>query len=303
MLVYQYLSMNNELQTIQNIVSRNDKRNVKTILDLEDSLEIPGAHAQSKASRVIAREKLHQLMSGFAPETLMGIRINHIHGEEFSKDLHCLQQCPIQLDHIVLPKVNTADELQAYADALQHASCKEFIVLLETASGLQQLSSILATASSLQISKIHFGHWDYFLSCGAYPLPNQEHTTFWDTVKPLMKTIESGGFTYIHPPVNRLTDYSLLTSVIQYLQSLSSLEFGISTLTNGQSKNAQKVTGSNSALQVQELPVSDALLHAQQLIEQYQSNNYSFSITDDNVFIPPHEYLAAKQYVAACSNK
>ncbi|QGW27266.1 hypothetical protein GLV81_03315 [Phnomibacter ginsenosidimutans] len=300
MLVYQYLSMNNELQTIRNIVSRNDRRNVRTVLDLEDSLEIPDAAEQSTASRKIAREKLLQIMTDLAPETLAGIRINHVDGPEFQKDLACLQQISSQFNHLVLPKVNSAPDVDAYYSALQQVACQEFIVLLETAAGINNLSDILSKAKALQITKIHFGHWDYFLSCGDYPLPNQMHAEFWAVVEPLLQALEAEGFTYIHPPVNRLTDYALLNAVIQYLHSISKGLWGISTLTNGQSKNVQQTPAGTVALQLEQLPEANKLNHAQQLVAQYQSHQYSFSITDDHVFIPPHEYLAAKQYIAKC---
>lgn len=303
MLVYQFLSMNNELQTIRNIVSRNGKRGIHTIVDLEDSLEIPGAPEQTATSRVVAREKLKSLINMHEHPAIMGVRINHISGKDFELDIKCLQQLPIQLDNLVLPKVNSAAELQHYYDAVKNISYDELIVLLETVEGLQQLDEIMALAKSLGISKIHFGHWDYFLSNNSYPIPTQDCTIFWEVVAPLMHTLATAGFTYIHPPVNRLTDFQFLSAVINHIRLSGITNFGISTLTNGQSKHALTNTHTADPLTLVSAEPANKLSHALALIETFQSSQYSFCITDDQVFVAPHEYWAAKKYIAQCSNK
>jgi citrate lyase beta subunit len=302
MLLYQYLSLNNEVSTICSTLERNHKAGVKTVLDLEDSLEIPGAPERSAQSRVMAREKLANQVVQKSLMPSMGVRINHVSSSDFALDVECLQQLNGHIDHLIIPKVNSAAELVAYHQALKTVRCKELIILLETIDGFQQLEEILETANRLHINKIQFGHWDYFLSSNTYPIPGHDEAAFWEVASPLIQLLNQKGFTYIHSPFNRVTDYQLFADIIHHIRQQCKAEFGMAALTNGQVRHALKKNINYRPLIIQSTEILDKLAHAQNLVEQFKVNRYSFNISSNQVFIAPHEYWAAEKFLAKWSN-
>lgn len=125
------------------------------ILDLEDTV----AHESKAAARQAAAETL---LAG--PETSLYVRVNSVESRYVVDDLTTLvHRARERLQHVWIPKVEAAEQVGHVDWLLRHLEDAaglarghvRLLVLVETAAGLEQLSSI-ATASR-RIGQLGFG--------------------------------------------------------------------------------------------------------------------------------------------------
>ena len=124
------------------------------IIDLEDAVP----HVEKKA----ARENLLRFIQS-EPEANYQIftRVNPIASENFEKDI---QAVPPQISGIVIPKVNTANDLVEAEEILKRNSVTvNILVGIETVKGLTSVNEIFAMES---VTGAYFGAEDYIHDLG-----------------------------------------------------------------------------------------------------------------------------------------
>lgn len=178
------------------------------IIDLED-----GVAPDAKASaRVSVSDALAQLT--FAAPTV-SVRINALDSPWASGDLAALCDAPVAPDTVVVPKVGSAGEVTAVAEALARDAPPGLEVQIENAVGLRDIAVILA--ASPQIEACIVGPGDLSASLGmpgttigaAADVPG-------DPWVPLLSTIlvqaRAAGVQAIDGPYARLDDMAGLAA-------------------------------------------------------------------------------------------
>ena len=145
------------------------------------SLQRDAAHFRLASPSTTASPLPSSQVPARTPELL--VRINPASSSECAADLRMLLECD-ELPHgVVLPKLESADQLQHVYDTLrEHRVLKEsrpqrtlaLIALVETARGLLNLSATLtsASAASLPLQSLIFGGDDYAADIGATRTPS-----------------------------------------------------------------------------------------------------------------------------------
>src|SRR5262245_38611566 len=108
------------------------------ILELEDA--VPAEEKNSARDNV-----LKFLANNRHIDLPIIVRINHITSDAGLADLLAFKRADIQLDAILHPKTESAEELKIIYESLNLASRKiKLLALIETAKGLVQLNSIVS---------------------------------------------------------------------------------------------------------------------------------------------------------------
>ncbi|HET9380811.1 MAG TPA: CoA ester lyase [Streptomyces sp.] len=122
------------------------------LVDLEDSL----AHDLKQAGR----ERAEQIFAGpTAGPGALGIRINPLTGADAVRDLMALDRCAAKPDVILVPKVESARDVEVVAGCLDGAGyAPRIYALLETPKGVEKASSIV---KAKRLAGLFFGAGDY----------------------------------------------------------------------------------------------------------------------------------------------
>jgi hypothetical protein len=238
----------------------------------------------------------------------IGIRINPINSIEFQMDIELLEELSsINWKYIVLPKIESHIELQECLSKLKVVDFQEIIICIESEKGVEQLNSILVNNRSKLLSKIQFGHFDYFLSTNTFPIPNQTELLFWKICENIIKTVESNGYEYIHTPLSILNSKNLIHSILGKLKDTCKYEFGFATISLYQSIflfNYKKDQHERLIIVAREK--EDVTAHAENikyLFTKSKKNKFSFHHKNQKgKFIPPQEYIAAINFLAKHGN-
>lgn len=123
------------------------------ILDLEDAVAQPDKDA---ARDMVIAHFRGDWRATLAPGQLAGLRVNNIHTAAGARDLAALVGAGITPDFIVLPKVESAAEVELYVRQLPGTI--EFMVAIESARGLE--AAIAIAAASPRVRTLAFGGAD-----------------------------------------------------------------------------------------------------------------------------------------------
>ncbi|MGI4813533.1 MAG: HpcH/HpaI aldolase/citrate lyase family protein [Janthinobacterium lividum] len=129
------------------------------LLDLEDSV--------AEERKRDAREMLRSYLSAPASAgTRLAVRINASDTEHIQDDLLAIRQCARVPEFIVIPKVESAQDIAAVRWMLDSFAAKiELIALIETVAGICNVKQIAATVP--RVAALMFGAADYTRSLGA----------------------------------------------------------------------------------------------------------------------------------------
>lgn len=303
---FQYISALIEYQSLQRLINRTNKY-ANVIIDLEDSIMDVNSKNETSLHKHKARKNLRRLLDiGFDLE--IGIRINSINSIEFEKDIELLEELNIiDWRYIVLPKIESHIELQQYLSKLEVIGFQEIVICIESEKGVEQLNSILRNNRSKLLSKVQFGHFDYFLSTNTFPIPNQTEPLFWKTCQNIIEIAESNGYMYLHSPLSSLNSRKLMHRVLGKLKDTCKHEFGFASVSLDQSiclfyykKNQYE------PLIVATRENKDITAYAEKikyLFTQSKNNRFSFHHKNQNgKFIPPQEYIAATNFLTKHGN-
>ncbi len=297
--IFQYVSSIIKHNLLIRLISRASKT-ANIILDLEDSIQDVTKENNTKILKEQARENLKLLITN-NPNLKVGIRINNINSSEYNKDLELISKFKnIEWSYIVLPKIESYSEIQQIIKDLSSINYKEIIICIESEQAVNNLEGILKNINRNKISKIQFGHFDFFLDRGTFPIPEQLSEVFWEICKPLIHQVEKEGFTYLHSPISALNSKLLTNTVVHKLNTICDYGFGFATLSINQ--NTLLTNYDESFLLT--LPITNTdinkVKYANDIIESFTNNNSSFSFIhkDKNqVFIPPQQYYSAIKFL------
>ncbi|MCK9401456.1 MAG: aldolase/citrate lyase family protein [Bacteroidales bacterium] len=306
--IYQYISLNQEVPKILQTLKKCQKASIIPILDLEDSLQIPFDPEKTAVLKARARKILKTVLQIAKEQDLKiktSLRINATDTVEFVNDIELLKEINplITWGSLFLPKVHSAEILKEYINALDGINYEEMVVMAESQAFFDNYKEIITICKGEKIDKIHFGHWDYFYDARAFPIPLPDDKKLWDKVSQLLEMIEPEGFHYIRTPFCFLFRHDEFKSLITYLDGITSVPFGASTLSFSQALAICKLNDKAPPA----CPVDysftgeEQLKIANDLVEFFNrtvSPEYSFNIdTSIYRFYAPHEYLNALDFL------
>jgi citrate lyase beta subunit len=131
---------------------------------------------QLKAAGRVALTDLARSHANLFAGQPIGVRINRISGPEAALDIYALAQASrtVTFDCIVTTKVETAAEIATTLARLREASVafRTVIPIVETRRGIAALGEIAAAARDAGLSSLCYGHFDYALDAGWWPIPD-----------------------------------------------------------------------------------------------------------------------------------
>lgn len=235
------------------------------------------------------------------------MRINRISGPEAALDIDALAQASrsVTFDCIVTTKVETAAEITTALARLREArvAFRTVIPIVETRRGIAALGEIAAAAAQAGLRSLCYGHFDYALDSGWWPIPDPREPDFWSGVEPLIRQIESAGLAYVHPPYFETYDRAGLGRIVERLTNVCGREFGLITLGPRQSAGARRTAESSTGtveLELDRMVESPTELARRITASYLAGNRRSASFLLDpasGLFISPHVYLAAREYL------
>jgi hypothetical protein len=305
---YQYISLNQPEQKILQTLRKCTGNGILPILDVEDSLQIPLDPIKTKLIKERARQILGRVLSLGHENKIpihASIRINAQDTNEFGNDMSMLRDLEPMIcwDSIFLPKVHSAGVLQHYVTALKGIRFGELVVMAESRAFFENAGEIVTQCKQFNVSKVHFGHWDYFFDLREFPVPLPDDSILLETVSSLISMLEGHGIHYIHTPYCFLMQHDCLLSIARYLDGVATLPFGLTTLSFSQALAVSRSRDKAPPLipRTYCLSQEDKLLMARELVAFFNrpvSPEFSFNIdTEIYRFYAPHEYLNALDYL------
>jgi len=300
-LIFQYISALTNESILKRFISRLSKHKINIILDLEDSIQ----DIRNKTNNIILKSEARNNLKNLLKDKIdfnIGIRINQINTDEFRKDIKFLEEnIFFKWKYIVLPKIENLIDIQEYLEALKKIQYNEIIICIESQKGFYNLKKILS-ADLKNISKIQFGHFDFFLDKGIFPIPNQDNYIFWEYCNKIIYETEINGYTYLHSPIDKLEPEFVL-SILNYLSNRCENEFGFATVSIVQSEILYK----NTVEEAKPLKIikeqRDKRLYAMQIINYFEASkkkSISFMYNSkDKCFMPPQDYFSAIKYLSS----
>lgn len=181
------------------------------------------------------------------------VRINSLRSVQGIADLHAFLTRPHALAALVLPKVETADEVRwAGALADDAASALRFLAIIETPSGLEHCLAIAAAHPRLWA--LFFGGFDLSTSLGA--------EMAWEPLlyarSRVVHAAAGAGLQVLDSPFPDLSDAPGLQAAAARARSLG--------MTGKTAKDARQVAAINSAFS----PTAAELTHARRVIEAHE---------------------------------
>lgn len=306
--IYQYISLNQEVPKILQTLKKCPKACIIPILDLEDSLQIPLDPEKTALLKARARKILKTVLQIAKEQDLKiktSLRINATDTVEFVNDIELLKEINplVTWGSLFLPKVHSAEILKEYINALDGINYEEMVVMAESQAFFDHCPEIIRLCKANHINKIHFGHWDYFYDMKEFPVPLPDDRKLWDRVKSLLKAIETEKMHYIHTPFCFLMKHDDFQSIAAYLNTLTTLPFGMTTLSFSQAQTLCKTHDHVNPMSPLKYTFDreEKLKIANGLVEFFTrpvSPEYSFNIdTSIYRFYAPHEYLNALDFL------
>ena len=134
------------------------------IIDLEDAV-LP-------ENKALARHFVSEFLPTYSGESTVAVRINQVNSGHYDEDLGALVQSPPSV--VMLPKFESTNALELLdthlssieSDLSQEANSIRVIPLVESASGIEGIPSILYTPVASRVWCMAFGAADYALDMG-----------------------------------------------------------------------------------------------------------------------------------------
>jgi hypothetical protein len=266
------------------------------LVDLEDSIQDFG---QAENNHVLKKNARHALflLSDFLSEQSNGhpihVRINNRNTPFFDDDLKALAEVKdIKWKSVFLPKTESYSDLENLFGRLNHhkINYKGISPIIETRKGVDWFLEDFATID-LALNAIFFGNYDYNLSCGTWPIVEQDSEEYWQLVSGLIVKAEKLGYKFGNSPYAKLGDSNSLNNILEKLSNLCELDFYQVTLANSQSQQCRMFSqGMRTGLAV--TARANSAVEVQSFFHQYKLNKRGFAFDRDRQrIITPQEYL------------
>jgi citrate lyase beta subunit len=304
--IYQYLPLAKP-RAITRMLNSVYKSNALSVLDLEDSskdfMDLNITRSLKKEAR-IALEFVMNFNYDSTDIQRFAIRINSPKTEFYKYDVLALNKIinKNSVKSIWVPMVDSVDDLITISkDFSSFIDCGTKIVpIIETVDGLNNIDLILKHKYTFKFDGIHYGHYDYSLDAGEFPLLEQNDILFLERVKRIIGIIEGYGLNYIHTPIGRLKDRDLLLGVMDWLESNTSSDFGVTALNINQSKWYGLNSEEFNIMIKNSVDHDNDIEKATWIVDQFNDNKCSgrsFSVDKKRCFITPHEYMLASNFL------
>jgi citrate lyase beta subunit len=285
------------------------------VLDLEDALWDVADEARTRSLKADGRANLVGLARShpelFASQPI-GIRVNRVGGPESESDFEALGEASrfVEFECVVVPKLDTGGDLESCAASIEvhGVACRSVVPILETRRAVANVDGLLVAARRAGVDWIVYGHYDYALDCGWWPIPEHTEPAFWDRVVPLVERLEGAGLGYVHPPYFHTHDDAGMARILDRLGRTCRREFGILTVDLHQTSVVNRIRSDSIAPAPEPAstaallpPAESPLAMAHRIVNEYRANyrpGNGFTLDSrSGEFIPPHEYLAACAYI------
>jgi citrate lyase beta subunit len=316
MQILQFIPLRNPKTTGRLIAPFRNTGNV-AVFDLEDSFWVPGSPLETGELKQRARAQV----TCFCAETeshhegvRFGVRVNPAETDCFRLDLEVVKvlRDSVGLQLLILPKVESAGELETCRAALATAGIQdvEIIPILESRVAFDRIDLILAACRPAAVRRVLYGHHDYSLDAGHWPVSGADSFEYWELIGFILEKIEEAGLNYIHPPVPDLNGVDRLRDCLERLRALACRDLSIFSAGPSQTSVLVSLLQEASTKFRVLPPLPKCLLTepekrrlAGELKDLFESNKRpDFSFAADartGRFISPHEYLRALQYLGA----
>jgi citrate lyase beta subunit len=284
------------------------------VLDLEDALwdvadedRTAELKAQGRSQLIVLAAEEKEVFD----RQRIGVRINRLGGPHAAADLATLGEIArrVRIDCVVPTKVESGAELTEWATRVGSLGigAERLVPIVETVAGLENLTELLATAVTLGVGWLVYGHYDYALDAGWWPFPELDSTTYQRHASPIIAAVEAAGLHFVQPPFFHLSRLDRFAVTLGELQRVCRLQPGAITLGRPQTALAAGFDGLDATRADSPVaaagasPKGDARALARHVITSYEANRKptaSFSMeARTGEFISPHLYLAALHYL------
>ncbi len=312
--IYQYISLNQDPEKIIRIIDKVSRHSILPVLDVEDSLQIPLNDKRTLELKLRARNCLKDVINILnlnKKDYSLCLRVNAVESPEFIKDLKVLNKLnnKVVWDSLFIPKVHSGFVLNSYLDNLYGINFNEIVVMIESQDGMNNLNEIMKVAKANHVTKIHFGHWDYFYDIEEFPVPLHVSERFWKIASDIINRIESNNLHYIHTPFSDIMNHPVFISIIALLEKKTNLKLGVTTLSFIQGLVIRNSNGNNKKLipipiNYNEAQKNEEAIKIINLFNRSDDIEFSFHIDKkDYKFYAPHEYLNALNYLSKKNGK
>ena len=303
--IFQYVPLI-RARALERILPRVIGSGASAVMDLEDSVQDPLYPENTPLLKAEARKGLINLIAkhpALFSNREVYVRVNSMRSDEYDKDMDeiCSLVPKFSPAGVFLPMVESSEDVKRCYERLRDSGYSDFTIvpIIETVSGLDNLDEILAPHAGTTVKYVHYGHFDYCLSAEMWPFPRQNSRAFWHLVDALVQRVEDCGCFYIHTPFPELDNADMFRAVRARLAKVCRKELSLSALNLDQA--LVDFSLESSSFLDEELDLSDHELGALACetiaaYEGHRASKRSFSI-DAHLFIPPHEYWAAKTYL------
>lgn len=315
--IFQFIPLRSPKTTGRLLSPFQNTRHV-AVFDLEDSFWVPGIPQQSQELKIRAREQIIRFCAEAADRhrgIRVGVRVNPVGSDCFRLDLDVVKVLreSLALEFLILPKVEEGGEVAACLAELAKAGVTGvgIVPIVESRVAFERIDRILAACREFAVRSVIYGHHDYSLDAGHWPVSGVDSSQYWEIIGSILGKIEQAGLNYIHPPIPALNDVTLLRRVLGRLRFLASRELSI--LSAGPSQTSVLVSLLRESATAAEVlpPLPTSLLTGPEkrqlagevkgLFESNKRSNLSFAAdARSGRFISPHEYLAALRYLGGC---
>ena len=295
----------NRLNFLEKIVNYKQFPNFKIIIDLEDSIIDINNVENTKILKSLARKHLIEnasLLKGFS----YFIRINtpdSIYYEEDKRVIKFFSSYKHKPMGLVISKTKSKRDLEIVNDYLEQIDFKNLILipLIELKESIYNLEDII---NYKNVSKIIFGHHDYFHDTGMFPIPDSiiDSEQYRTIVKNIFNIIDNKNIEYIDGIHPLLDDSENLKNTCDYLYNLySNNSFGklsvhikqIETIVNFSPSNKKVFLNNKDTMSN-----NNKYLFANEIISYYENRDKNRGITKmNNRYVSPQMYLEAKKFI------
>jgi citrate lyase beta subunit len=305
--IFQFIAANS--QSLHSVVTGNTAYKTCLIIDLEDALQNILSPSETPGIKESARKNVYETVGRLDKNfdfTRTGIRINTIHSPEFEKDLHLLSVFNIQWACIVLPKIESAAEVENYRKIFQQNGIlyKELLPVIETVKGLEKAEQIFFHAPEKDYKRTFWGHHDYNLDAGLWPFVDNDSEMYWQLTARLINTLKHKGYGYINGPITKFNNSDFIKSVLYRTALLcGDGPFDQAALSYAQVQTfntyrADMNTNPKLELIVQEKDEAGLAIETMRDFEKFYTVSRSFALDfSGRQFISPHQYLCAKRFL------
>lgn len=294
----------NKIELIEKVKKYFNNNQFKIILDLEDAVTDIFDSDKANKIKINARTKISKYFQT-KNEGEYYIRLNNPRSKYWQEDINFLKRLE-NIDAIkgfIIPKTETVEDIDTINEHVKSIYSKELsiIPLIESKAGLKNLKRIVRERN---VSKLIFGHHDYFYDVDIFPIPSSPITSqeYRNTLSAITEVIKNKNIELIDGIAPQFNNTNELNNICEYLNQsirgptgkLSVHLSHIETILNFRPHNQYVLLNNIN----EELTNKEKNSLAHKIIDVYTKKSNDLGITKLNdVYISPQMYLSSIKYL------